>query len=289
MQKIAVIGLGIMGGSIAKALKKSGKYYVIVYNRTKEVAQKALAESVADEIWDGVSPIDSDITVLAVNPNVTFKLFETLPQLLKKGSILTDICGIKEAVVKKGEEVCKKAEIRFVGGHPMAGRERSGYEFSTEDLFFNRSYIFTKTANTDIKALETLSQMALDIGCLDVTVTSPSHHDKMIAYTSQIPHILAGAYMNSPTSATHKGYSAGSYHDVSRVASVDENLWSELFLANKENLLYEIDILIRNLESYKDAVLSEDETRLSDIIKTGRILKERDIIVNGDEKPHKFG
>ena len=131
--------------------------------------------------------------------------------------------------------------------------------------------------------------MALDIGCLDVTVTSPSHHDKMIAYTSQIPHILAGAYMNSPTSATHKGYSAGSYHDVSRVASVDENLWSQLFLANKENLLYEIDILIRNLESYKDAVLSEDETRLSDIIKTGRILKERDIIVNGDEKPHKFG
>lgn len=289
MQKVAVIGLGIMGGSIAKALKKSGKYYVIVYNRTKEIAQKAFADGVADEIWDGVSPIDADITVLAVNPNVTFNLFDSLPRLLKTGSILTDICGIKEAVVKKGEEVCKKEGIRFVGGHPMAGRERSGYDFSTEDLFFNRSYILTKTANTDSKAIETLSQMALDIGCLDVTVTSPSHHDKMIAYTSQIPHILAGAYMNSPTSATHKGYSAGSYHDVSRVASVDENLWTELFLANRENLLYEIDILIRNLESYKDAVLSEDETRLSDIIKTGRILKERDIIVNGDEKPHKFG
>ena len=278
-----------MGGSIAKALKKSGKYYVIGYNRTELVSKKALEDGVLDEIWNGTSPLDSDITILAVNPNVTFKLFETLPLLLKKGSILTDICGVKEEVVSRGEEIFSNVGVYFVGGHPMAGRERSGYDFSTADLFFNRSYIFTETKNTNTEALNTLSQLALDIGCSDVTITSPAHHDKMIAYTSQIPHILAGAYMNSPTSATHKGYSAGSYHDVSRVASVDENLWSQLFLANKENLLYEIDILIRNLQSYKDAVEHSDMARLSGIIKTGRILKERDIIVNGSEKPHKFG
>ncbi len=289
MQTVAIIGLGLMGGSIAKALKKSEKYRVIGYNRTEEVSEKALADGAIDEIWDGQSPIDADITVLAVNPNVAYKLLETLPPLLKAGSILTDICGVKEEVVKLGEEVCAKAGLRFVGGHPMAGRERSGYEFSTEDLFFNRSYIFTETSATDKQAVNLLSQMALDIGCADVTITSPSHHDKMIAYTSQIPHILAGAYMNSPTSATHKGYSAGSYHDVSRVASVDEGLWTQLFLANKENLLYEIDILIRNLQDYKDAVACSDAPRLSGIIKTGRILKERDIIINGDEKPHKFG
>lgn len=289
MQRIAVIGLGIMGGSIVKALKKSGKYYVIGYNRTVSVSEIALKEGNLDEIWDGASPINSDITILAVNPNVTYKLLHTLPALLKKGSILTDICGVKEEVVRLGEEVCAKAGIRFVGGHPMAGRERSGYDFSTEDLFFNRSYIFTETPDTDRAAVDELSQMALDIGCADVTITSPAHHDKMIAYTSQIPHILAGAYMNSPTSATHKGYSAGSYHDVSRVASVDENLWTQLFLSNKDNLLYEIDILIRNLQDYKDAVANSDAARLSGIIKTGRILKERDIIVNGDEKPHKFG
>lgn len=289
MKRIAVIGLGIMGGSIVKALKKSGKYYVIGYNRTVAVSEKALKDGVLDEIWDGTSPIDADITILAVNPNVTYKMLETVPSLLKKGSILTDICGVKEEAVKLGEEACANAGIRFVGGHPMAGRERSGYEFSTEDLFFNRSYIFTETASTDKAAVNELSQMALDIGCADVTITSPSHHDKMIAYTSQIPHILAGAYMNSPTSATHKGYSAGSYHDVSRVASVDETLWTQLFLSNRENLLYEIDILIRNLQDYKDAVACSDASRLSGIIKTGRILKERDIIVNGDEKPHKFG
>ena len=289
MQKIAVIGLGIMGGSIAKALKKTDKYYVIGYNRTEETAKRALADGAIDEIWDGVSQIDADITILAVNPNVTFKLFETLPSLLKKGSILTDICGVKAEVVKMGEAVCKDKGIFFIGGHPMAGRERNGYDYSTEDLFFNRSYTFTETPNSDKETLNKLSQMALDIGCSDVTITSPEYHDKMIAYTSQIPHILAGAYMNSPTSATHKGYSAGSYHDVSRVASVDENLWSQLFLSNKDNLLYEIDILIRNLQDYKEAVARNDQSRLSGIIKTGRILKERDIIVNGQEKPHKFG
>lgn len=289
MQKIAVIGLGIMGGSIAKALKKTDKYYVIGYNRTEEITKRALADGAIDEIWDGVSQIDADITILAVNPNVTFKLFETLPSLLKKGSILTDICGVKAEVVKMGEAVCKDKGIFFIGGHPMAGRERNGYDYSTEDLFFNRSYIFTETPNSDKETLNKLSQMALDIGCSDVTITSPEYHDKMIAYTSQIPHILAGAYMNSPTSATHKGYSAGSYHDVSRVASVDENLWSQLFLSNKDNLLYEIDILIRNLQDYKEAVARNDQSRLSGIIKTGRILKERDIIVNGQEKPHKFG
>lgn len=289
MQKVAVIGLGIMGGSIAKALKKTDKYYVIGYNRTEEITKRALSDGAIDEIWDGVSPIDADITVLAVNPNVTFNLFETLPSLLNKGSILTDICGVKAEVVKMGEAVCKDKGIFFIGGHPMAGRERSGYDYSTEDLFFNRSYIFTETQNTDKEALNKLSTMALDIGCSDVTITSPEYHDKMIAYTSQIPHILAGAYMNSPTSATHKGYSAGSYHDVSRVASVDENLWSQLFLSNKDNLLYEIDILIRNLQDYKEAVARNDKSRLSGIIKTGRILKERDIIINGQEKPHKFG
>ena len=289
MQKVAVIGLGIMGGSIAKALKKTDKYYVIGYNRTEEITKRALSDGAIDEIWDGVSPIDADITVLAVNPNVTYNLFETLPALLNKGSILTDICGVKAEVVKMGEAVCKDKGIFFIGGHPMAGRERSGYDYSTEDLFFNRSYIFTETQNTDKEALNKLSTMALDIGCSDVTITSPEYHDKMIAYTSQIPHILAGAYMNSPTSATHKGYSAGSYHDVSRVASVDENLWSQLFLSNKDNLLYEIDILIRNLQDYKEAVARNDQSRLSGIIKTGRILKERDIIINGQEKPHKFG
>ena len=289
MVRIAVIGLGLMGGSIAKALKKTNKYYIIGYNRTLDASTLALNEGVVDEVWDGVSPLDTDITVLAVNPDVTYKLFETLLPLLKKGSILTDICGTKEEVVRKGEQVCEAFGIRFVGGHPMAGRERSGYDYSTEDLFFNRSYILTETPSTDKEAINTLSQMALDMGCMNVTLTSPQNHDKMIAYTSQIPHILAGAYMNSPTSATHKGYSAGSYHDVSRVASVDEKLWSQLFLENKSNLLYEIDILIRNLQSYQDAISSLDKERLSDIIKTGRILKERDIIVNGEEKPHKFG
>lgn len=289
MQTIAIIGLGLMGGSIAKALKRSGKYQVFGFDTSGEVLNAALEQGVLDGVAQTDEYIDADITILAVEPRAALSLIEQLPGKLKKGSILTDICGIKGKIVSFGESVCEPLGISFVGGHPMAGREKSGFEFSDENLFYNRSYILTKTKNTNPAALDKLSKMAEDIGCADVTVTSPEHHDKMIAYTSQLPHILAGAYINSPTSVSHKGYSAGSYHDVSRVASVDENLWTQLFAANKGNLLFEIDILIKNLEGYRSAIEEEDAMRLQNIIRTGRILKERDIILNGSEKPHKFG
>ena len=285
--KVAIIGLGLMGGSIAKAMKKNGNYYVIGFDTDKEVLALATESKSIDEIWDGEAALSSDITILAVNPRVALSLLETLPPLLKPQSILTDICGIKSEIVSKGEDACK--EVCFVGGHPMAGRELSGFKYSDAELFFGRSYIITKTPKTNSSAIEKLKQMAIDIGCADVTVTTPEYHDKMIAYTSQLPHILAGAYMNSPTSASHKGYSAGSYHDVSRVASVDEGLWTQLFSQNKKNLLFELDILIKNLEDYRSALSDNDEDRLNNIIKTGRILKERDISLNGSEKPHKFG
>lgn len=285
--KVAIIGLGLMGGSIAKAMKKNGGYYVIGYDTDKEISALAKKSESVDEIWDGETALSSDITILAVNPRVALSLLETLPPLLKTQSILTDICGIKSEIVSKAEDVCK--EVYFVGGHPMAGRELSGFKYSDAELFFGRSYIITKTPKTNPSAIEKLKQMAMDIGCADVTVTTPEYHDKMIAYTSQLPHVLAGAYMNSPTSASHKGYSAGSYHDVSRVASVDEGLWTQLFSQNKKNLLFEIDILIKNLEDYRSALSDNDTDRLNNIIKTGRILKERDISLNGSEKPHKFG
>ena len=160
----------------------------------------------------------------------------------------------------------------------MAGRELSGFLNSVENLFINRSYIFTKTQKTNEEALEAVSEMAYDLGCSDITITTPKKHDEMIAYTSQLPHILAGAYVKSPASDEHKGFSAGSYHDVSRVASVDENLWSELFLLNKDNLIQEIDTLLQNIIEYKNALLNKDKQRVLNAIKEGRILKERDII-----------
>ncbi len=289
MKTVAVIGLGLMGGSVAKALKNHGGYTVIGADRDENVLNRALDECAICSVWDQSSYLLADITLLCVSPSVAVSFIKNSAAMLKKGSILSDICGIKREIVALGEAVCKPLGISFVGGHPMAGRELSGYEHSVENLFANRSYILTKTENTDRKALEKMSLLAKDIGCLDVTVTTPEEHDRMIAFTSQLPHVLAGAYIKSPQSDRHKGFSAGSYHDVSRVASVDENLWSELFLSNKDNLLSEIDMLINHLKEYRQAIEKNDRTAVSDAVKQGRILKERDITLNGNEKPHKFG
>ena len=289
MEKIAIIGLGLMGGSIAKALKKTKKYKIVGFDISKSVLSLAKDGGFVDEIWNGTDKLDSDITVLALSPSLTEEFIKNNIGLLKENSILTDICGVKEHICEFAQAKAEQYNINYVGGHPMAGRELSGFLNSVENLFINRSYIFTKTQKTNEEALEAVSEMAYDLGCSDITITTPKKHDEMIAYTSQLPHILAGAYVKSPASDEHKGFSAGSYHDVSRVASVDENLWSELFLLNKDNLIQEIDTLLQNIIEYKNALLNKDKQRVLNAIKEGRILKERDIIKNGEEKPHKFG
>lgn len=277
-----------MGGSVAKALP-TDKYKVFGADMNETVCKAALHTGAVSFIWDMESEIDVDILLLCTSPRATKSLLQDKLGLISCGAVVSDICGVKRDIVSLGEGECEKHALHFVGGHPMAGRERNGFENSTPDLFKNRSYILTKTDNTNDEAFETMKQLAYDIGCSDVTETSPEEHDRMIAFTSQIPHVLAGAYMKSPESDNHLGFSAGSYHDVSRVASVDENLWTELFSLNRDNLVTELDILIKNLEEYKLALEKEDKEALFEAIRRGRLLKERDINLNGAEKPHKFG
>ncbi len=277
-----------MGGSIAKALSLKN-YNVIGADLSPTVISEALRDGVIKGGWDMNSPVDADITLICLSPVAALGFLSEKAPLLSKNSVVSDICGIKREICSFAERVCGENSLYFVGGHPMAGRERSGYRNSTEKLFENRSYILTVTEATNRDALEEMKRLATDIGCSDVTVTTPELHDKMIAFTSQLPHILAGAYIKSPQSDRHSGFSAGSYHDVSRVASVDENLWKELFLLNRENILEEIDTLISHLNEYKQAIAAENENALGDCIRQGRLLKERDINKNGSEKPHNFG
>lgn len=289
MKTVLIAGLGLMGGSIAKALIKTKKYKVIGYDKDSEVLNTALETNAVSDIWDGKCVTDADVILVCLAPALTLKFVRESIDYFKTDCILSDICGVKRQIVDELESIALSHDIFYVGGHPMAGREKSGFLNSTEDLFQNRSYILTKTENTSEVALDALKNIAVDIGCSDITVTTPEEHDRMIAFTSQIPHVLAGAYIKSPQSDSHRGYSAGSYHDVSRVASVDENLWTDLFLLNRDNLINELDILINNLSEYKTALVSCDEEGLKTAIMRGRILKERDIKLNGNEKPHKFG
>lgn len=285
--KIAIIGLGLIGGSLARAFRHYTDHYIIGCEKNADSCKMAISEGAVNEISQDV-PL-ADIYFLAMAPKVTMEYISENAKSFKKGAIVTDVCGVKKPVTDICEDICEQNGLNFVGGHPMAGREVSGFKNSVYDLFVNRSYIITATSKTDDNAISTLRELVLKIGISNITVTTPENHDRMIAYTSQLPHVLAGAYMKSPSSREHSGYSAGSYHDVSRVSSVDENLWSELFVANKENLAIELKGLITSLKKYLSAVEDGDKTALFELIKESRLLKERDLKLNGGEKPHKFG
>lgn len=286
--RVCVVGLGLIGGSLAKALSKTKKYLVDGYDISKEVCEKALECGCIKSIADFKGGKKYDIVFIALSPALTIEFIKNNADFLQ-GAIVSDVCGVKAPIISALKDFCKKNGIFFIGGHPMAGRELNGFDNSTPDLFINRYYIFTKDENTLDEKLYVLKELVTDIGCFDVTVTTPEKHDQMIAFTSQLPHILAGTYMKSPSSEFHLGFSAGSYHDVSRVASIDENLWTQLFLSNKERLLEELDIFIENINNYRNALNDSDADRLKELIKTGRILKERDLEQNGKEKPHNFG
>ncbi len=280
---ILIVGLGLIGGSIAKTLKKTSDWKITGFDISQETLQDAVRLGAVDSVWDGATSIDADLTVLCMQPTVSYEFLSSHISLLKKSSVVTDVCGVKEWVVENCGRLCNENGLHFVGGHPMAGKERSGFKNSDENLFNRASYILTPVEDTDDNALNTAKMYVEALKCAKLTVTDPKTHDRLIAFTSQLPHIIAGAYVKSPSCLDRKGFSAGSFKDVSRVATVDERLWTELFLKNKDMLLPEIDGLIEHLTDYRNAIVSGDANALSETIRQGRIIKEYDLL-NTDER-----
>lgn len=276
MKSIAVIGLGLIGGSAAKAVKANSDLKVIGWNRDIAISKTALEQGVIDSIWVKETVLDVDLIMLALPPFATVSFLSENAHFFKKGSVITDVCGVKTYIVTECERICHENGLMFIGGHPMAGKEKGGFFNTDSSLFENASYIITPTDSTSQTAIERITQLTKILKVGRITETTPQYHDKIIAFTSQLPHILAGSYVKSPSCAERKGYSAGSFMDVSRVATADERLWTELFMLNKENLYSEIDTIINNLFTYRDAIKSEDNIMLSTLIKEGREIKERD-------------
>lgn len=275
LKTVAVAGLGLIGGSVAKALKRSGGLRVLGIDTDPDTRSAALGQGAVDEAGDASLLASAQLLILALNPRAAVGFLEENGHLLPRGALVSDVCGVKQLVVQKCDAYCRSRGLAFVGGHPMAGKEQSGFSHSDPDLFRGASYILTPLESTDPFAVELMKTVAGWLGCARVTLTTPEHHDRVIAFTSQLPHVLAGAYMKSPVSGQHRGYSAGSYRDVSRVASVDENLWSELFLANAGFLCEEIDSLIFHLSECRDAVARQDREQLKAVLRQGRLLKEK--------------
>lgn len=270
---IAIIGLGIIGGSFCKAFKKHTAHHIIGINRTRETAQKALSEGAIDEIGSVETLGKADVIFLCMYPQACVDFIRQHGSHIKKGAIVTDSSGIKRAICPQLKELSREFGFVFVGSHPMAGKEKNGFDVSEADLYAGASFIITPCGAPQ-EAVNTLSQLALSVGFSQIKLSTPEEHDRMIAFTSQLPHVLACAYVLSPSCLNHKGFSAGSYRDVSRVANINAKLWSELFLENREPLLEELILLATNVKKIIDAVNNNDQEALTALLEKGHQVKQ---------------
>lgn len=271
---IGVIGLGLVGGSMAKALNQNTDHTVYGFDINQTVCQKAkLVNAIEDILTDDILT-ECDIVVLAIYPQATIDYVKSHAHLFKKGAIVLDTCGVKELVCSELEPVARAHGFVFMGGHPMAGLEHSGFEYSKKALFDNASMVLTPARDTRIEDIETIRKLCRSIGFTHIQTSTPKEHDRMIAFTSQLAHVVSGAYIRSETARNHQGYSAGSYKDMTRVAKLNEDMWTELFLENPDYLADEIDRLIDRLKDYSEAIKAGDEETLKGLLRDGRLRKE---------------
>ena len=271
-KKVIVVGLGLIGGSIAKAIKLNTDHIVLGIDTNEDVLLDACSCGAID---GKASPEDlrtADMVYLCVYPESALEFMETHGGKLKENCILTDACGIKGEICHGVEKMRGTGKYVFVAGHPMAGKELSGFAASDAGIFIGASYLIAPCGAPEW-AVQEVAALAKSMGFGQVVITTPEQHDRVIAFTSQLPHVLACSYVMSPRCKEHQGFSAGSYRDVSRVANINEVLWSRLFLDNREDLLLEVDELIKNLTAFRTAIDEGDEERLKALLHTAAEIK----------------
>ncbi len=272
---VSIAGLGLIGASLAKATIKYTDCTVYGWNRTASVTQKAIADGVlAGEASDEILA-QTDLLVVALFPWASVDyILAALPKL-KKGAVVVDIVGVKTTVVDAIEGAAKEAGVVFIGGHPMAGLEVAGYENAFAELYQKASMILVPTAASTDAHVDALGAFFTTLGFGRIMICTKEEHDAMIAYTSQLAHVVSSAYVKSPRCAEHRGFSAGSYKDMTRVATLNEHMWTELFLLNQTALVAEIDELSKNLANLRSAIAEGDEARLKALLAEGREQKEK--------------
>ena len=270
---IGIIGLGLIGGSMAKAVKAATSHTVLGIDIDAEtMALARLTGAIDGELTDDKLS-SCDLIMAALPPKALLRVIEEKAPCMG-GTLLVDLCGIKTYVYKPLKALADKHGFEYVGGHPMAGKEVGGFHNASVALFSGASMILTLDKESRAQTLEMLKAFFRSIGFAVVTFSNMEQHDRIIAYTSQLAHITSNAYIKSPTAQMHMGYSAGSYKDMTRVARLDESMWTELFMGNRDYLLDELRILIDNLSEYLNVLENGDEDKLKQLLRRGRELKE---------------
>ncbi len=270
---VGILGLGLIGGSLARAYAKSGHSVYACEADESILSFAELAGVVSGELNDKTLR-KCDLILLAIYPGGSISWLEGNAQHISPDALVMDCCGVKEDICARCFLLAAKYGFTFVGGHPMAGSHNSGFKYSRSNLFQGAPMVLVPERFDDIALLQRVKDALQPCKFGRFSVTTAADHDRMIAFTSQMPHILSNAFIKSPTALEHKGFSAGSYKDLTRVAWLNPQMWAELFLDNRENVLQELDCYLANLQSYRDAIADKDRTQLISLLEEGKRRKE---------------
>ena len=267
--KVGILGLGLIGGSLARAYTIAG-HTVYAQERDASILSFAmLAGAVDGKLIEEVIP-SCDLILLAIYPDGSASWLEEHAHLVSRDALVIDCCGVKEEICRRCFPLAQRYGFTFVGGHPMAGSHFSGFKYSRASLFRGAPMVLVPPVFDDMELLERTKEALAPCEFGSYSVTTAQDHDRMIAFTSQMPHILSNAFIKSPTALEHKGFSAGSYKDLTRVAWLNPRMWAELFLENRENLLRELAFYIESLRAYEDAIRREDTDGLVTLLEEGK-------------------
>ena len=272
--KIGIVGLGLIGGSMAKAISEKTPHVVFGYDKNEETVKLALMTEGISSVLDDAALKDCDLVLIAIRPDYAVEWVKEHAAGIAKNALVVDLCGVKRAVVSEVAPLAEKHGFRYIGGHPMAGKEVAGYVNASAHLFDGASMIFTPCDPSEPPLPAELRDLFYDIGFTKLTISTPEEHDRIIAYTSQLAHIASSAYIQSPESQEQFGFSAGSFRDLTRVARLDEDMWTVLMLDNADYLSRQVDLLVENLQHYQQALHQKDAELLHALLKKGREMKE---------------
>lgn len=271
---VGICGLGLIGGSMAKAYKEAGHTVLGFDTNQAALGYTRLAGITDGNLTEETIP-SCDLLFIALYPRGAVRYLEEIAPRIASHTWVMDLCGTKKEICACGFALARQYGFTFIGGHPMAGTQYSGIKYAKSSLFRGAPMVLVPPIFDDISLLDRIKQMLAPAGFGKFSVTTADEHDRIIAFTSQLAHVVSNAYVKSPTAQNHKGFSAGSYKDLTRVAWLNEHMWTELFLENKEPLLYEIDHLISALTEYRDAIKQDDSDALCRILREGRLAKEK--------------
>ena len=270
---VGIVGLGLIGGSFAKAYHEAG-HRVLAFDTDQSVFDFAVLSSAVDDLLSEESLSSCDLILIAVYPSAAVDYLRQHGAHIGPKPVVIDCCGTKRVVCEACFPLAQEFGFTYLGAHPMAGTQYSGFGHARANLYHNAPMVIVPPDFDDVLLFDHVKQLLQPAGFARFSFTTAEAHDEMIAFTSQMAHVVSNAYIKSPTASQHKGFSAGSYKDMTRVAWLSPEMWAELFLENRENLLFELDTLIRSLEQYREAIQEDDFAALCQLLEEGRRIKE---------------